>query len=133
MVGKTLTLLEMHLLKKSQGEKIKNNKLLFQTWHIYIYIYMTYMFKSINQVYLQKLEKKFYSLSSKFIVCSLKTSIEVHSNRIEIFLLYFWKAFDVNPWKNIWTKNYDLIMQNKCLYKILILSEKKNSYRWKLD
>ena len=31
MVGKTLTLLEMHLLKKSQGEKIKNNKLLFQT------------------------------------------------------------------------------------------------------
>ena len=86
---------------------------------------MTYMFKSINQVYLQKLEKKFYSLSSKFIVCSLKTSIEIHSNRIEIFLLYFWKAFDVNPWKNIWTKNYDLIMQNKCLYKILILSEKK--------
>ena len=45
MVGKTLTLLEMYLLKKSQGEKIKNNKLLFQTWHIYIYIYDIYVQK----------------------------------------------------------------------------------------
>ena len=50
---------------------------------------MTYMFKSIEQVYLQKLVKTFYSLHSKFSVCSLETSIEVHFNRIEIFLLYF--------------------------------------------
>ena len=40
MAGKTLTLLEICLLRKSQGKKIKNNKLLFQTGHIYmIYIF----------------------------------------------------------------------------------------------
>ena len=54
------------------------------------------MFKSIKQVYLQKLMKTFYSLRCKFAVCSLTTSIEVHFNRIRVFLLHFWNAFDVN-------------------------------------
>ena len=55
------------------------------------------MFKSIKQVYLKKLMKTFYSLRTKFAVCSLKTSTEVHLNRIKIFPLYFWNAFEVNP------------------------------------
>ena len=67
MVGKTLTLLELYLLKKPQCENMKNNKC--------IILYMTYMLKSIKQVYLQKLVKTFYLLHSKFAVCSLKTSI----------------------------------------------------------
>ena len=40
----------------------------------------------------------FISNTGTFIPCSMKKSLEEHFNRSNIFLLYFYDAYDVNLW-----------------------------------
>ena len=61
----------------------------------------------------------------------LKKSIEAHFNRLKMFLLYFYDAYDVNVREKKIRQKYDLFMQNKCLYKISWFKEQKR-HSWRL-
>ena len=65
-------------------------------------------------------------------VFSLKKSVEVHFNKLKIFLLYFYDTYGISLWENTFGRrlfmlihDYCLLMQNRFLYRISSFYEKR--------